>query len=813
MKTLADLLTTFSEVQTQGDGFVVPCPAHDDTRPSLRLAVSDTGKVLLKCRAGCRTEDVIAHWGMTLHDLNEMEPGDLDINPATSTSLPATPTAIASLRMRIDGYAEALQHSPAAESAFRYADERFGLTASRIASYHLGYSDDSGVPRLVVPFTDKRGVFRNFQARALDKNAPVRWLGPHSPEGGSWSPLGWFDGGSGWTEVIIAEGPGDALTAAACGYDTISVAGASRVNNPAVVDEIAAWLGDRPAIVAGDGDPAGRKFSATLAKGLAGHGKTVYTLNMPDGMDLNDRYLASNGRFQEWLIGEVATLTAGTPLTRARAASAAWDERYGLTDLGAARFLRDKVDAEGSGIRYSPETGYYVLTGGIWKATPDVSVRTLAQDMADDFSEVANTVEAEADLSNTNEAKRVAAFMRFDKYLHTSRGLDAVMRELMSVKGVIIGIDAFDRDAHLLAFKNGVVDLRTGELGPHNAELYMTRRIEYDYVPDAQAPRWLRFLDEVFPDNPELPAFMQKIVGYGITGSTDEQCFVVHVGTGANGKSVYTDLLTEVFRGITVTTPFSTFEETPSGGVPNDIAALNGARLVFASEGERGKPMAEALLKRVTGRDMISARFMRREFFEFRPKFLLQLSTNTVPYFTGQDEGLWRRVKLVPWSRYFAPSERDPKLNLKLLHEAEGIIAWAVQGAVQWYRDGGLGDPGTIRNATEQYRTDSDKLAGFIPGVYTPDPDSRVEAKKLFEAFRTYADETNERQLQHWSSTAFYRALAERGYTKLKSHGKNWITGVRLARASDADDWDAAPAATHSISSSNPVGPLHGATL
>ena len=359
-----------------------------------------------------------------------------------------------------------------------------------------------------------------------------------------------------------------------------------------------------------------------------------------------------------------------------------------------------------------------------------------------------------------------------------------MLRELQAVEGVPAVLGDFDRHPDLLAAANGVIDLRTGELIPHNPDLLLTRRLDFDYVPAAKAPRWEAFIREVFPREPQMPDYMRRLIGYGITGHTVDQCFAVLWGTGANGKSVLTDTLTEVFREFTVTTPFSTFEERPSGGIPNDLAALKGARLVMASEGEAGKRMAEAVLKRVTGRDLIAARFMRKEFFEFRPTFLLMLATNNKPQFRGQDEGLWRRVKMLPFQRYFKPEERDTRLGQKLLDEREGIVAWAVRGAVEWYASG-LGDPTSVKSATANYRDESDVLYGFMPGEYVSDPEAQIDATALFRAFQEYADENNYRELKGWSSRAFYSALGERGFPKRKTRGKWVIEGIRRARAVD----------------------------
>lgn len=789
--TLADLIATLDDVETTADGYLVHCPAHSDSKQSLRLTVSEQGKVLLRCRAGCKTTDVVKALGITMKDLATMTAGEVDFSErATSQDVPASPADVAALAVKLDRYAAALRDENNLDSpaAAIYAADRFGVSEADAERLGLGYADDlGGGPRLVVPFRDRDGVPRGFQARALAKDASVRWLGPKSPDGASWAKVGWFPGSAGFDEVLITEGPGDALTsAAALGFDTIGIRGAGLSSNPAVVAELVAMLNGREAVIAGDGDPAGRRFSATLAEALTGHDLRVKVLDLPDGLDLSDWRTANPGRFYAEAVRAIAE---AEPIKSRSAALLAWDEdRYSLTDLGGARYLRDYIESIGSGVRYTEEVGFFLLEDGVWRKDDRQAVRTHAQSVADLLKDLANDASELAQLDGaTKEDKARAGRLRaYSKHAQTTRGLDAMLRELQAVHGVPASVGDFDKHADLLACRNGVVDLRTGELRPHDPALLLTRRVEFDYDPNARAPRWEAFLDEVFPAYPDLPAYMRRLVGYGITGHTTEQCFAVLWGTGANGKSVYTDTLTEVFRELTTTTPFSTFEDRSSGGIPNDLAALKGARLVMAAEGEQGRPMAESVLKRVTGRDLIAARFMRKEFFEFRPQFLLNLATNFKPSFKGQDEGLWRRVKLIPWERYFKPEERDHRLSDKLLSESEGILAWAVRGAMEWYR-GGLQDPDIIRSSTKEYRETSDALAGFLPGVFVQDHDAgRVEGKVLFDEYLKWADEENLPGKERWTRRTFFGALEERGMTKRKTMNGVAFDGIRRARRTDA---------------------------
>jgi putative DNA primase/helicase len=793
--TLAELLARFDNVEETPDGWLVPCPAHDDAHNSLRLSISDAGKVLVRDRAGCPTPKVMEALGLTMRDLATMTPGDVHLaHTATSRDVPADPGAVAALAVQLDRYADALAayDSPAGDRAVAYAHERFGVSFEDAKRLGLGYADDlGGGPRLVVPFRDKAGVARGFQARALSPESSIRWLGPKSPDGASWAKVGWFPGLGGYDEVLITEGPGDALTSSAAGFDTIGIRGAGLSANEAVVAAILELVGDRPVVVAGDGDAAGRRFTQTLAEALHGHGLDVKLLPMRDGKDLTDWRADDPARFHDDLLYHVAK--AQRLQTRATLlGELAWDEeRYSLTDLGAARYLRDYVESIGSGVKYTEEAGFYLLEDGVWRQDTRQGIRTHAQAVADLVRKFAKTAAiatagGEEEGVSERDKKRAGRLNRYAAHVQTSRGIDSMLRELQAVHGVPAAFEDFDKHPDLLAVRNGVVDLRTGELGPHDPSLLLTRRVDIDYDPDAKAPRWERFLDEVFPNHATLPAYMRRLTGYGITGRTTDQCFVVHYGTGANGKSVFTDTITEVFRELTVTTPFSTFEDRQSGGIPNDLAALKGARLVMAAEGEQGRPMAEAVLKRVTGRDLISARFMRKEFFEFRPTFLLSLATNFKPSFKGQDEGLWRRVKLVPWERYFADHERDGRLPEKLMAEAPGILAWAVRGAVEWYANG-LDDPEVIQTQTREYRETSNALDGFLPGLYVKDSSGKsVQGDQLFAAFQEWADEGNYLDLKRWSRRTFYGALSERGLVQRRgTGGKTVFDGIRRERQTD----------------------------
>ncbi|MGW1839825.1 phage/plasmid primase, P4 family [Streptomyces sp. NPDC002067] len=795
---LADLLARFDQVTDEPDGgYSALCPGHSDSRPSLRIWRGEDLKVRMTCRAGCRTEDVITAVRLSWSDLFDVSGPGNTVSAERPELVPAR--LVAPLAAYIDRTSAALGNysSAWAERARDYLAARFGLDVETAAELGIGVDPgDQGEgfpylsrqyrahPRLTVPLYGWDGAARGLQGRDLSGECPARWLSLVNPRKHRWSPYGVFRGAGEYGTVLVCEGPGDALTAAACGYDAVAIRGAALAGSPELVAELAEGLRGALVILAGDNDAAGSGFTSRLAAGLDEHGVTAYALEPPRaGWDLTDWREDDPERFAAELHRAVKAARpvrdSGDAVAQARSAELA--ERTGADavtrDQGAeaaeilARLVgqlgeSDAMNAHalvawcGGRIRYAPGLGFYSWDGRMWIRS-DTRVRQEIHRMG-----------AALVLAGQTQAAR--------GFTMTSR-IDALMTELRSVPTVRVEAADFDNRPDLLAFRNGVVDLRSGRIRPHDMRDMLTYGLDLDYRPDATCPRWESFLSEIFPNMPDMPAYIQRLVGYGITGHVTEQAFAVLWGKGANGKSVLVDTLTAVFRAISKTTPFATFEAKSSGGIPNDIAALRGARLVMASEGESGAPMSEAILKRVTGKDMISARYLRREFFEFKPSFLLLLATNHKPKFKSQDEGLWRRVKLLPFVRYFAPDERDHELDTRLLAEAEGIGAWAVRGAVEWYR-GGLQDPQVITGASREYRETSDQLAGFFPGVLErAGDDQAMHGTDAFNSYLEWAEAENLPARERWTRRTFYDAMEERGVYRRKTARGISLVGLRAA--------------------------------
>lgn len=337
-----------------------------------------------------------------------------------------------------------------------------------------------------------------------------------------------------------------------------------------------------------------------------------------------------------------------------------------------------------------------------------------------------------------------------------------------------------DVDPWLLNVANGTLDLRTGTLQPHRREDRLTKMIPLTYDPLARCPQWEAFLEAIMDDSQELVDFLWKAIGYSLTGDCREDCLFLLHGVGENGKSTLLETIRAVLGEYARQAEFSTFLYKERDSVRNDVADLRGARFVSAVEVAKGRRLAEALVKSLTGRDTVKARFLFQEHFEFRPQLKLWLAANNKPLIHGVDEGIWRRIRLVPFSIQFVKGvNRDSELPEKLKTELPGILAWAVRGCLQWQADG-LPMPEAVQVATAAYRKEMDVMGNFLEECCEQKPHLRVKAGDLYNAYVNWSGDKDMKQ------TAFGRELTDRGIEPKKTGGTVWRLGIALTTAQDS---------------------------
>ena len=302
--------------------------------------------------------------------------------------------------------------------------------------------------------------------------------------------------------------------------------------------------------------------------------------------------------------------------------------------------------------------------------------------------------------------------------------------------------DEWDADPWLLNTPGGVVDLRTGRKRSHERADRMTKITTA--TPGGDCPTWWQFIDEVTGGDKELQAYLQRMVGYALTGSTQEHALFFLYGTGANGKSVFVNTLATILGDYATNAPMDTFMETRTDRHPTDMAGLRGARFVAAIETEQGRRWAESKVKNLTGGDKISARFMRQDFFEFFPQFKLFVAGNHKPAIRNIDEAMKRRLHLIPFTITVPPERRDKHLQQKLLAERDGILAWAVQGCLDWQRHGRLDPPQRVVEATEEYFEAEDALGRWLDERCVREPNAKSLTAELFNDWKQWAEAAGE---------------------------------------------------------------------
>jgi putative DNA primase/helicase len=422
-------------------------------------------------------------------------------------------------------------------------------------------------------------------------------------------------------------------------------------------------------------------------------------------------------------------------------------QEFSLDDMGNAKRI---VAMCGNSIRFSYiKNNWYCWDGKAWQEDETGAINRL----------VDKTVEAmyaEA-IKLTDQDKR-------DKLLeHAAKtrsiaGRKAMIEGAKHLEGIPVIPADFVKDVWLLNLQNGVLDLKSGKLHPHNPDYMITQISNARYNPNAKCPRWLDCLDKVTDGNADLIKYMQKAVGYSLTGNTGEECLFILYGTGCNGKGTFAETLIHLLGSYARTAQVDSLmlKNVSGSGANPDIARLKGSRVVNAAEPQKNSRLNESLIKQLTGGDMVTARFLYGREFEYRPEFKLWINTNYKPQISGNDDGIWSRVKLLPFTVYFPLEKRDPHLKDFLRNkEIDGILNWALEGLKLWQKEG-LEMPETMKSATTDYRSEMDIMQKFLDECTKQKNNSSVGALALYKVYTQWCSENGEYVL---SNTKFGRDM------------------------------------------------------
>lgn len=443
---------------------------------------------------------------------------------------------------------------------------------------------------------------------------------------------------------------------------------------------------------------------------------------------------------------------------------------YSFDDTGNAQRF---VDLFGDKVRYCyTDKRWLWYDGRKWCTDMTGAVKRLADKAVACMSAELKVYEQTDADEGTDMAK---AFEKHMKSSRSNKSKNAMLNEVMH--HVPILPSQLDRYKAALNTPGGVIDLKSGALAPHDPKNYFTKITAVEYSENADCPRWTAFLDDIFGGDKDLIRYVQKAVGYSLTGATSEQCAFFLYGTGRNGKSTFIDIIRDIFGDYAANIQPETImaRSNQSTAINSDIARLKGARLVTSVEPNEGVRINEGLLKQLTGDDTVTARKLYGDEFEFKPEFKLWMATNHKPVIRGTDTGIWRRIHMIPFTCVIPEGKVDRRLKYKLSAELTGIFRWAVEGCLLWQKEG-LKMPRAVLEEVREYRREMDVISAFVEDKCTVGKGLSVQSSALYAAYLRWADSGNEYKM---SNTKFGLEIAKR-FEKVKGRKYNYYSGLTL---------------------------------
>ena len=401
---------------------------------------------------------------------------------------------------------------------------------------------------------------------------------------------------------------------------------------------------------------------------------------------------------------------------------------------------------------------WYIYDGRVWR--PDVHglrIAEMAKDLHDLLLQFANTITSE----DTRER-----FLKRVHQLDQRKFRDLMVKDAASDPSITVKMDAFNRDKYLFNCHNGMIDLRTLQFRPHDPQDFVTKMTEVDYIPGAVCSRWLTFLDEIFEGDADRIRYLQKAIGYAMSGDTRLEClFLLYGPTARNGKGTTMETVLRILGEYGRTAKpdmLSKKSFADSSGPSEDVARLDGARLVNISEPERSMQIDASLTKQMTGNNILTARFLRENSFEFKPQFKLFIDTNHLPRISDMTLFESDRIVVIPFYRHFNEDERDIDLKSYFAQPANlsGVLNWCLEGC-RLYQQEGLGMPESVRKATQEYRDQSDKISMFTVQCLKKKKGQELRSQAIYTR---YKDWCNENGYKYENVAVFRKKMETAGY-------------------------------------------------
>ena len=440
-----------------------------------------------------------------------------------------------------------------------------------------------------------------------------------------------------------------------------------------------------------------------------------------------------------------------------------------ITDVELSDRLVKAADGE---LRFCDELGgWFEWAGTHWQRDRRKRHRELAKSVAKDLAREA---------AETSEKRLFDAAKRAG----SASGVSGLLKLAESAPQIIFTADDVDRDPWLLNCANGTLNLRTGDLRPHRREDLITKVSPAPFRPDAAAPTFESFLEEIQPD-PEVRSYLARLFGYAAIGAVREHVLGVFWGPGANGKSVLAECVRAALGEYAKPGPSSLIVQAGNHEVhPTDVASCLGSRLVLVHETKKGAVFDASKVKVLTGGDQLTARYMHQDFITFDPTHTLLMLSNYKPELDGGDSAIWRRIQLVPFDVVIPKERQDRDLAARIkASELDGVLRWIVEGAVEWQRRG-LDPPAAVLKQTAAYRDDENAVFRFLRSCCLLNPDLKTQGSVLFEAFRAWCDDDGARA---GNPNQFAKELRALGYGKTTRGGRVFYCGIGLTADTQND--------------------------